>query len=61
MKIAVVQLRASTPDTVSGGRYGCLNNASVSHLKSNHRSALQKAYNSSDIAALGNTEFTESG
>lgn len=30
MKIAVVQPRASVPDTVSGGRYGCLNHMSVS-------------------------------
>jgi len=32
MKIAVVQPRASVPDTVSGGRYQCLNNMPVSQL-----------------------------
>lgn len=38
MKIAVFQLRASIPGTAGGGRHGCLNNTSVSLLKSKLRS-----------------------
>lgn len=60
VRTACVQLRASIPSSVSAGTPGCLGNTSFSQSpKIQTQSGLQKSYNSSHLAAPGNTKFME--